>query len=362
MSKEFDIKKNSFTSLDRIHDSFALIKKIKSDLLYGNIEIDKDPFISLIIPTYSRTVFFKEALDSVLRQEETGFRWEILVVDNTPLSTDGTTPALEIVREFSCPRVLFYHNRQNIGAGYNWNRGVELARGQWVSFLHDDDLLCSDALKNIGEIIFHCLHLKKPLGYIHAKRKDFSEQFDEKAAKRHDKPFLRRLTRTGALVKGESQTGAPSCGTTILKEAYREAGGINYDFGGTADAILGYIIMKDYTVVESGKVLGGYRWAENATLRRETIFNLVEADFYFSQYRYSISIVSKFFGIMFWRIQYNQNISRKIEFLKKYNINIQKSDFNFIIPYKRCSCFKYIIYKMINKVYYFINKTCRIYI
>lgn len=362
MSKEFYIKKNSFTYLDRIHDSFALIKRIKSDLLYGNIEIDKDPFISLIIPTYSRTVFFKEALDSVLRQEETGFRWEILVVDNTPLSENGTTPALEIVREISCPRVLFYHNQQNIGAGYNWNRGVELARGQWVSFLHDDDLLCSNALKNIGEIIFHCPPLKKPLAYIHAKREDFSEFFDEKDAKRHDKPFLRRLTRTAALIKGWSQTGAPSCGTTILKEAYRKAGGINYDFGGTADAILGYIIMKDYTVVESGKVLGGYRWAENATLHRETIFNLVEADFYFSQYRYSISIVSKIFGIMFWRIQYNQNICRKIELLKKYNINIQKSDFNFIIPYKRYSYFKYIIYKIINKIYYFINKKSRIYI
>ena len=355
-----NLKEPAFQRIDDFYNSFNIIKDIKSDLLYGNKNIDKEAFISVIIPTYSRSNLFEEALNSVLLQKKTKFVWEIIVIDNTPLSKSGSTPALDIVRKKDCERVLFYHNRENLGSGNNWNRGVELARGQWVTFLHDDDLLCSDALKNIGDIIFYCPPQQKPLAYIHAKRQDFSEYFDEKTAKKHDKPFLRRLTRTAALIKGCSQTGAPSCGTTILKEAYLNAGGTNPAFGGTADAILGYIIMRDYTVVESGKILGGYRWAENDTLHREVLLKLIETDFYFTQYRYSRTLFSKIFGILFWRVQHNENINKKMNLVEKYNLNIQKSEFNFITPYKENIYILHIMYKIVDKIYYFINKIFRI--
>lgn len=107
----------------------------------------------MIIPTYNRTGLLKEAIDSVLSQKSVDFMWEVIVIDNTPLDEDGSTPALRIIEKQNDSRILYFHNEENIGSGYNWNRGVEKARGTWVSFLHDDDILYPDALRNIRRIL-----------------------------------------------------------------------------------------------------------------------------------------------------------------------------------------------------------------
>ena len=277
------------------------------------------------------------------------------------MDENGTTPALHLIQKIKDSRIQYYHNRENIGSGYNWNRGVQLARGKWVCFLHDDDVLCSDALFHIGSIIRRHENLRKPLGYIHARRLDFTGNFDENEARKHDKPYELELTRAGALIHGHTRTGAPSCGTTILKEAYLRTGGINYGYGGTADAVLGYQIMRDYTVLESGKVLGGYRWQENATLREETLQNLVEADLLFARYRYGRTRASRIFGMLFERVQHNMNVDGKIALAKKAHLAMSVHDFDQILPYKESSRFVSFLYKMIRQAYHQIEKGNRYY-
>lgn len=348
--------------LDFYANNFSEISKIKSNLFYGDPYLASHPVISLIIPTYNRLETFRESLKSVLAQHSVDFAWEILVVDNTSFDEYGETPALRIIKETGEPRVLYYHNSENIGAGYSWNRGVELARGKWVSFLHDDDVLCSDALFNIGNIIRRYENLHKPLGYIHARRREFTVAFDEEEARKHDKDYDQELTRTGALIRGHSQTGAPSCGTTILKEACLRVGGFSYDYGCTGDAVLGYQIMKDYTVLHSGKVLGGYRWQENDSLRKSTILNLVEADLLFAQYRYSLTPGSRLFGRLFWRVQHNLNIEGKLELARKGHHVMDWHDFDHIVPYKESSRVMRFLYKMIQQIYHQIEKRGRIHI
>jgi glycosyltransferase involved in cell wall biosynthesis len=38
----------------------------------------------------------------------------------------------------------YYVNGENMGQAGNWNRGIELGRGEWHTMLHDDDLLLPD--------------------------------------------------------------------------------------------------------------------------------------------------------------------------------------------------------------------------
>lgn len=355
------IEKEHYREIDRFCDSFSMTDSIVSDLMYGIIDNNIEPCISVVIPTFNRGASFREALESVLCQQYLDFKWELLVVDNTPLDENGTTPALHLIQKIKDSRIQYYHNRENIGSGYNWNRGVQLARGKWVCFLHDDDVLCSDALFHIGSIIRRHENLRKPLGYIHARRLDFTGNFDENEARKHDKPYELELTRAGALIHGHTRTGAPSCGTTILKEAYLRTGGINYGYGGTADAVLGYQIMRDYTVLESGKVLGGYRWQENATLREETLQNLVEADLLFARYRYGRTRASRIFGMLFERVQHNMNVDGKIALAKKAHLAMSVHDFDQILPYKESSRFVSFLYKMIRQAYHQIEKGNRYY-
>lgn len=350
MKNKYDsnrIVEKTYQILEMYVDNFKLIKDVRTDLMYGLFDENiSDIFLTIIIPTYKRNKLLKEAIQSVLNQQPVDYNWEFIVIDNTEFDDNNETPALKIVREINNKKILYYHNRVNIGSGYNWNRGVELARGKWVSFLHDDDVLCSDALLNIGRILIKHSKLDKPLGYIHARSLSFNDNFNENRVRFRYLPFEIELTKFTTLLLGHTHTGMPTCGTTILRKAYIEAGGINYDFGPTADAVLGYIIMKKYTVLRSGVVLGGYRWSLNETLKVDTIKKLLISDRLFAEYRYKQSWFAKKWGILFSTAQCYDNVFAKVNLLKKYSDGDAEVLHKNIV-YPKCNIFMIILYRCI---------------
>jgi len=92
--------------------------------------------VSICIPTYNGARFLSECLDTALAQTWSDF--EIIVVDDR--STDST---VEVAATYAArhPRVKLYQNDQNLGLAGNWTQCVRLARGQWIKFLFQDDLL-----------------------------------------------------------------------------------------------------------------------------------------------------------------------------------------------------------------------------
>ena len=94
------------------------------------------PLVSVCVPTYNGEPFLQAALDSASAQ--TFGDLEILVVDDG--SSDGT-PALVERHAADDPRVRLLRNERNLGLVGNWNRCLEAARGTWIKFLFQDDLL-----------------------------------------------------------------------------------------------------------------------------------------------------------------------------------------------------------------------------
>jgi glycosyltransferase involved in cell wall biosynthesis len=125
----------------------------------------KVPLVSICVPTYNGSRFIRQCLDSVIGQ--TFGDKEILVVDDG--STDDT---LQIVREYAArnPRFRVVVNDQNLGLVGNWNRCVELARGEWIKFVFQDDLIAPTCLEKM-------LAASEPDAAIIACRRDFV--FDE---------------------------------------------------------------------------------------------------------------------------------------------------------------------------------------
>lgn len=120
---------------------------VKSILVYGDIETIKEPLFSIIIPVYKRYDTFRKALLSAINQDFK-LNYEIIIVDNSEIF-DPSSENLKTVREVNCDKVLYYVNEKNIGLFGNWNRGISKARGKYVTFCHDDDVLLNDALTNL---------------------------------------------------------------------------------------------------------------------------------------------------------------------------------------------------------------------
>lgn len=96
--------------------------------------------ISIIIPAYNAQAYLRECLESVLAQSFSD--WEAIVVNDG--STDCT---LEIANSYAegDPRVKAV-TTPNRGLSSARNAGLEIATGEWITYLDSDDMLLPDAL------------------------------------------------------------------------------------------------------------------------------------------------------------------------------------------------------------------------
>jgi glycosyltransferase involved in cell wall biosynthesis len=93
-----------------------------------------EPKVSLVLPTQNRWPMLSQALRSVLEQEEVEL--EAIVVDDG--SSDDTTERLGRIDD---PRLIVIRHDVPTGVARARNDAIERARGEWVGFLDDDDLI-----------------------------------------------------------------------------------------------------------------------------------------------------------------------------------------------------------------------------
>lgn len=91
------------------------------------------PLVSVIMPAYNCAGTLADAVDSALMQE---VPLEIIVIDDcSPEPLDSVMSRYE-----SNPAVRYVKNDRNLGAAGSRNRGVQLAKGEYIAFLDSDDL------------------------------------------------------------------------------------------------------------------------------------------------------------------------------------------------------------------------------
>ena len=91
------------------------------------------PRVSVVIPTYNRTRWLGETLESVLAQTYEDL--EVVVGDDASTAEDPGA----IVAGFDDPRARYVRFDENAGIVRNFNRCIELAVGEYVLALGDDD-------------------------------------------------------------------------------------------------------------------------------------------------------------------------------------------------------------------------------
>lgn len=95
--------------------------------------MSKAPCVSVVIPAYRHQAFVGEAIASVLNQTFEDF--ELIVIDDG--SPDDTAAVAERALAGD-PRARLLR-QPNAGSHATINRGLELARGDWIAILNSDD-------------------------------------------------------------------------------------------------------------------------------------------------------------------------------------------------------------------------------
>jgi glycosyltransferase involved in cell wall biosynthesis len=95
--------------------------------------------VSIVIPTYNRSDYILEAIQSVIEQDHTPL--EIIVVDDG--STDDTKVKLASLIASGAIRYVYQENRGRSAAR---NRGISLATAEYLAFLDSDDLFEANKL------------------------------------------------------------------------------------------------------------------------------------------------------------------------------------------------------------------------
>jgi len=104
--------------------------------------------ISICIPTFNRSKLLEKAIKSVLSQLDQ--KTEVIILDDA--SKDDTQ---SVVSKYTCNNkcIKYYRNKINMGIFGNFNKCLELAKGEWIKFLNDDDALSSGAVDLLLRVV-----------------------------------------------------------------------------------------------------------------------------------------------------------------------------------------------------------------
>ena len=94
--------------------------------------------ISIILPIYNEGYELAISINSVLNQTFTDF--ELICIDDASKST-------ELLESFSDSRIKIIKNSQNKGPGYSRNKGLDIAKGEYIFFLDAGDYIFPNTLE-----------------------------------------------------------------------------------------------------------------------------------------------------------------------------------------------------------------------
>jgi glycosyltransferase involved in cell wall biosynthesis len=155
--------------------------------------------ISILIPTFNRLDYLRRSLQSIGQQDFRDF--EVIISD------DSTTDDIEkFINSTSFSFTLFYRrNYPIIGTPRNWTAGLDLASGDWIKILHDDDWLYDrDSL----QLYVNAIHSNVDLIFGGFKTV-FEDGGNERSHLISDRYFT-RIVRTPNLLFTKNVLGPPS--------------------------------------------------------------------------------------------------------------------------------------------------------
>src|SRR5579884_2481590 len=97
------------------------------------------PRVTVLMPVYNGIAYLAECIESVLAQTMEDF--EFLIIDDA-----STDESVDFIRSYDDPRIRLVRNERNMGQARTLSRGLELARGETIARLDQDDVCLPERL------------------------------------------------------------------------------------------------------------------------------------------------------------------------------------------------------------------------
>ena len=102
---------------------------------------EKFPKVTVLMGTYNRPDYLKDAIKSVVNQSMQD--WELMVMN------DGGVDVARVVDAFQDCRIQYFHDPVNRGLPFRLNFGLKRALGQHIAYLGDDDIYYPNHLEEL---------------------------------------------------------------------------------------------------------------------------------------------------------------------------------------------------------------------
>lgn len=107
--------------------------------------MERHTLISIITATYNAGEVLEDSIKSVLSQNYSNI--EYIIIDGG--STDNT---LNIINKYK-ESISYWISEPDCGIYDAWNKGIRLAKGDWIAFLGADDIYVPDAISSYVKLI-----------------------------------------------------------------------------------------------------------------------------------------------------------------------------------------------------------------
>jgi len=105
----------------------------------------KPRFLSIVIPTHDRLELAIDAIKTI--QEQNYQNWEVVVFDNASKQDVGAA-----IRALNDERIKCERSDEFLPVTKSWNRALNMARGEYVTLIGDDDGLAPGFFERINEL------------------------------------------------------------------------------------------------------------------------------------------------------------------------------------------------------------------
>lgn len=159
----------------------------------------QNPLVSVLMPAYNSDKYIAQAIQSILDQTHSNL--ELCIINDG--STDKTA---EVIDQFDDRRIVKVNQSENRGLVETRNALIEMARGQYIAYLDNDDIAFPD-------------RLEKQLAFLEAGKADLCsgayETYNEETGKRRKS----KERYTDADIKALISVYCPLCNPAVMGRA-----------------------------------------------------------------------------------------------------------------------------------------------